>query len=135
MINFDEREYVEPDQVHLFTLDGVEYFVTPPGANLYLELMERMSESSAGVVEAWALRTVIGDDAFEALKAYNGLTEDDLRHLASVVIGLITGDVPVEGTTRPLPRGRRVSTAKKPAAASRPARGRTGSGKTSKRTS
>lgn len=136
-INFDEREPVEKEPELLFTMDGVDYFMDPPGANIALLYAERVQEFGELVANAWVLRKCLGDDAYEALMDYDALEVDDLDTLTQVVVDQVLGRSTKNGVdTGPLPGSSgRASARRRSPAASKKSSGRAGTGKTSKRTS
>lgn len=104
-INLDALPQAAPDKtVHLFTLDGVDYYVpAKPRANVslqYLRMARNEGEISAG---GWLLEEMLGEEAYTALAGWDGLTTDVMSQLMGAVTKLVMGSV--EDTTRPLGRG------------------------------
>jgi len=118
-INFDEREPVEKEPVHLFTLNGDDYYIDPSGANVALVYLAKVEEVGEQVAQAWLLRYMIGDDAYQALMSYDGLTAEDLDDLIKVVVAEVLGkagqmQVPLRRSSGSSARRKSGSGSKKP---------------------
>jgi hypothetical protein len=86
-INFDSRpDAPEIPQIHLFTLDGREYFIPErirPAVGLkYLYTLKTQGEQHA---VAELLFAVLGNDAMAALSDSDAVTETDLKVIMEIV--------------------------------------------------
>lgn len=86
-INFDSRPPVtEVDRVHLFTLDGKDYFIPErirPAVGLrYLYELKVKDEQYA---IAGLLFAVLGEDAMDALSSSESVTPQDLKVIMEIV--------------------------------------------------
>lgn len=87
----DERE-------PLFTLDGVEYTIPKlVGGELSLEALQRLRTDHELSVTAWMMETVLGKDAWKALRTAKGLHPRDLAALIEAVRAKVMGPLEEEG--------------------------------------
>lgn len=97
------QEAPEAPEVHLFTLNDVDYYVPstiPAGLTLrFLKMARHEGEIQAG---GWLLEAVLGEAAYDALMSWEGLTNDILTQLVGAVNKLAAGSA--SGATRPLGR-------------------------------
>lgn len=103
-INFDaEPAAVDEATVHLFTLNETDYYVpATPRANVALQLMTRYRVDPVAA-QGWLLEELLGQEAYDALAAWDGLRPEHLQQLIAAVTKLTMGSV--EDATRPLGRG------------------------------
>lgn len=81
----DERE-------PLFSLDGVEYTVPKLiGGEVSLQALERFRSEPELAVIAWMMETVIGKDAWKALRNAKGLDPKDLAAVIEAVREKVMG--------------------------------------------
>jgi hypothetical protein len=84
----------EPERIPVFSLDGVVY--TIPGrvpAGLTLQVMEDMGTRGEEAAMVSALRTLMGEEAYTALKTCEYLTSEQLAEILDSVMERITGAV------------------------------------------
>ena len=97
------QEAAVADEVHLFTLNDVDYYVPgaiPAGVTLqFLKMARREGEIQAG---GWLMEQVLGEEAYDTLMMWKGLTDDILNQLVGAVNKLAQGST--SGATRPLGR-------------------------------
>lgn len=86
-INFDARPKVqEPEKIHLFTLDGKDYFIPAtirPGIALRYLYVLKMNGEQPAVAEL--LYAVLGDDAMRILGESDQVTQDDINVIMEIV--------------------------------------------------
>lgn len=102
-----DLDAVEPaqnhDVVHLFTLDGTDYYVPrEPRANVTLKYL-RMARQDAAAAQGWLLEQMLGEDAYTALMEWDGLTTAILLRLLAIVEKLAVDAS--EAVSGPLGRG------------------------------
>lgn len=91
------------DVVHLFTLDGTDYFIPrEPRANVTLKYL-RMARHDAASAQGWLLEQMLGEDGYTALMEWDGLTTAILLKLLAVVERLAVDAS--EAVSGPLGRG------------------------------
>jgi hypothetical protein len=85
-IEIDSTSYIEPAMEHIFSIDGVEYFMpvsVPPAIALrVLEVIELQGEEAAS---SYVLHEVLGDEAHSALKNCTAVTSSQLKAIVEVV--------------------------------------------------
>lgn len=85
-------EPAEVEQTHLFSIDGVEYFMPaelPPSVGL--QAMEMVRSEGELVANAWMLEEVLGAEAYHALIACRDLTKVQMRQIADIVADQVMG--------------------------------------------
>lgn len=86
-IDFDARrndEEVE-ERVVIFHLNGTDYSVPKkPRINLGLKFSYERRAFGTDVAVSSLLRAMLGDEGFDALMGYDGLTEDDLEAITTI---------------------------------------------------
>lgn len=82
-------------QLHLFSRDGVDYHMPASvSANLAIEMLKRTSEDAGGEATMWwLLNEMLGEQAVEALRTYEGLTLAHLGQLFDACVQVITGSL------------------------------------------
>lgn len=89
--------------VHLFTLQGVDYFIpAEPPANYtlkYLRMIRTHGQEAAG---AALMEWMLGTEAYEALMNYDGLTTGMLQSVMAAVQKHVAGAAERAGITAPL---------------------------------
>jgi hypothetical protein len=90
-------ESVEPEeveQIHLFTIDGVDYHmpaVIPP--SVALEMMDIVRREGDLAASAWMLEEVLGTDAYEALIHCRSITKAQMRQINDIVADHVVGQL------------------------------------------
>lgn len=75
-----------------FTLDGVEYTIPEMiGGEVSLQALERFRSEPELAVIAWMMETVIGKDAWKALRNAKGLDAADLASVIEAVRTKVMG--------------------------------------------
>lgn len=86
--NFDKRRLEAPtteDTVHVFTIDGQEYFIPgKPRVSLSLRYMRNLRKHGQAYAEALFLEEALGEEAHEALIGYEDLTPEDLEKVVEI---------------------------------------------------
>jgi hypothetical protein len=95
-VNLDMEEENAPQQpdeekVLLFTLNGTEYFMKPPHANLMLKVLWRARTDGMLVAVSEMLIQLMGEEAYRALMEYEDLTDTELRKVTDRVMHYSTG--------------------------------------------
>lgn len=104
-INLDEDD--TPDEpvetVHLFTLNGTDYYVPKePDATVSLRYL-RMARTDPASARGWMLEQLVGEDAYTALMDWPGLKT---RHLVQILAAVERLAVDAAGAiSGPLGRG------------------------------
>lgn len=82
----------EAPPIHLFSIDDTPYYipgeVSPSFALRVLEVIERDGEAAA---TGFAIRTMLGDEGYDALKNHKSLTKRDLATIMNVVMSRVFG--------------------------------------------
>jgi hypothetical protein len=82
----DSESYVEPEMEHIFSIDGVQYFMpvsVPPAIALrVLEVIELQGEDAAA---SYVLHEVLGEEAHTALKNCQAIKSAQLKAIVEVV--------------------------------------------------
>jgi hypothetical protein len=82
----------EVPMVTLFTLHGQEYKIPArPRANLALKALQMTREYGPGLANVALLEELLGEEAFEALSSYEGLTDDQLQAVSKAARELTLG--------------------------------------------
>lgn len=89
--------------MHLFTLDGVDYFVPAhPRAGIALTYLQK-ARVNLSDANAWAAEQLLGPDAWRVLVDWPGLTFELLGRIVGLCVNLVVGAA--EAATSPLGRG------------------------------
>ena len=86
-INFDEREKKEGDdeRIVVFHLNERDYSIPKsPRINLGLKFSLEMKKYGSAVAVAGLLEDMLGEEGFEALMSYDGLTAPDLETITEI---------------------------------------------------
>jgi hypothetical protein len=91
-IVIDSTDVEEVEDVHLFTLDDVPYFMPGQiGANLALKVLERIELDGEEAGISFMLYTVLGEEAHTALKTCDSLKASQLTAITDVVLDRVLG--------------------------------------------
>lgn len=86
-IVIDTREELpEVEQIHLFTIDGVDYSMpaeVPPSVGL--QAMEMVRTEGEMVANAWMLEEALGSDGYHALINCRHITIEQMRQIGDIV--------------------------------------------------
>lgn len=92
----DDAEEVAP--VHIFSIGETDYYM--PGevpASLALQVLEVTELDGQQAAVSYALRTVLGDDGFDALKNHPTLKRKELSAVMDIVMARVMGALDDEG--------------------------------------
>jgi hypothetical protein len=92
-LKFTSRPKGEVDEkVILFYLDETPYYVSSrPRANVALQVLDDVMQYGPAAAEVAMLRRAVGDEAFDALKAFDGLSSTDVQDLGRAITRLTVG--------------------------------------------
>ena len=91
---------VAADRIVLFSIDGVDYDIpAKPRANLALKYLWEVKTRGQEVAAAVLLEELVGADGFQALMAYDDLTEEQLASVMEAAQKVVLGN-------REAPKGR-----------------------------
>lgn len=85
-INFDEREPEENEErIVVFHLNGKDYSVPKaPRMNLGLKFSLESKKYGSAVAVASLLEAMLGEEGFEALMSFDGMTAEDLEFITEI---------------------------------------------------
>lgn len=91
VVNLDEMTPIEQvPPKHLFTLNGVDYYVPGVfGANFSLKILKMVRTEGLEVATGYALEEALGEEAYNALMDYDGLTQEMLQQVTSIVMKMV----------------------------------------------
>lgn len=116
MIDLGSSSDVEDDAadlIDLFKLDGVVYQIPAKfRANVGLKMLDDADRVGAQIATIRLLRTVIGDEGYDALLAYKGLSAEHLEAITDTIVEMALGAVEDEKASE----SQGKAPAKKPAA-------------------
>jgi hypothetical protein len=91
-------EAPKPRQVSLFTLNGVDYLIdAEPDASLVLQYLLIVSSRGQEAASAILLQGVLGEEAYQALMNYKGLTMGMLSAVMKAVQTHVLGSAETAG--------------------------------------
>lgn len=80
------------DKVHIFTMHGQDYFIPrKPRIAVGLRYMKNIRTLGDAHAQAMFLEEVLGEEAYEALIAYDDLTADDLSRVVEIATSTVFG--------------------------------------------
>lgn len=83
----------EVEQVHLFTLDGVQYFIPRRVQfNVTLRAMEMFRTQGEVAAGAYILEALLGEDGYQALINYDELERDQFERITEIAQRIVLGD-------------------------------------------
>lgn len=108
----EAREPVEVEQIHVFTIGGVDYHMpaeVPP--SISLEAVEVLRQEGQAVASAWVLEEVLGHDGYEALITCRDMTKAELDYIVNGIMDHVSGELSgdAEGNGQGLNRAQRRS--------------------------
>lgn len=72
------KKLEDAERVPIFELDGKVYDVPKVArADVGLEYLDRVEDDGPDVAQAWLIRTMVGDEGFDALRNVKGLEQKD----------------------------------------------------------
>lgn len=96
LVEIHSEDFHEGTPVPLFKLDGVLYSM--PGTvptSVALELLDKMTTGGELAAMAWMMATVVGPEAWEALKSAKAVTPEQLtqiiEHVSDHALGALEG--------------------------------------------
>ncbi|HEV2346446.1 MAG TPA: hypothetical protein VGS97_20270 [Actinocrinis sp.] len=80
----EDADELQPDLVEIFRIDGKPYFIDRNrGAGVVMRLIKSIKTDGENAAVATMLTELLGEDAYEALASYRGLTA---KHIYQVVL-------------------------------------------------
>lgn len=80
----------EPEEIHAFSIGDVDYYVpTAVPFHCSVQAMEIYAQRGEAAAITYTLRTVLGDEAYEALINYKGLSEANFEAIVRLTDRII----------------------------------------------
>lgn len=89
----EDADELEPDLVEIFRLDGTPYFIDRNiGAGVALRVLKSIKTEGENAAVATMLTEMLGDEAFDALANFKGITPKHLQQVLVACQKAILGD-------------------------------------------
>jgi hypothetical protein len=99
IISLKSRDDEEDERVDLFQIDGVTYSMSVrPRANVSLKYAWIAREKGLEAAYSYALEALLGDDGYQALMNFSGLTQEALNQIVTAASKILAG--PAEADER-----------------------------------
>jgi len=91
-----ENDTVDEVTVHLFSVNGVKYFVPgAPNVTLALRYLKRIKTEGEELAQLWLLETMLTEEGFDALIAMDRLKPESLAKVVLAIQKILLGGLEV----------------------------------------